>query len=173
MLQELIAKVKKYAKQDDGDCWRWVGAKQARGQTPAMSWQGKVGNVRRFILVEQGVPMNGYLATTSCGNADCVNPKHMKRITRRKLSESSAAAMDAAQKTLRAMRTAHGLRNSGKKSTKLTMELANSIRDDDRPQRIIAADYGITQHTVYSIKRNMIWRDYQITAANPFAQLMR
>lgn len=172
MLQELIAKIEKYAKHD-GECWRWIGAKQARGQTPAMSWQGKVGNVRRFILIEQGVPMKGYLATTSCGNADCVNQKHVTRTTRTKMSISSAAAMDAAKKALRAMRTADGLRNSSKKAMKLNMEQANAIREDDRPQRTIAADYGITQHTVYSIKRNMIWRDYQITAANPFAQLMR
>ena len=171
-LNELIQRIHKHVKQDI-DCWIWVGGTQARHQTPAMSWKGQVGNVRRFILIEHGVPMKGFFATNSCKNPLCVNPDHVKRTTRKLLSVEAAAAMDVAKKTLHAMRTSRALRNSSERSIKLTQELVNAIRADERPQRVIAAEYGIAQRTVYSVKHHKIWRDYQAVAANPFAQLMR
>ena len=153
----------------DGDCWRWIGARQSRGQTPCMTWNGKVGNVRRFILLERGVPMKGLLAWTSCGNQHCVNPAHAVPATRAVVSTASHAAMDEAARALRAMRTAHAVRARG---VKLSMEIADAIRDDERPQRTIAAEYGISQHTVQSIKAGLMWRKYT-AASNPFTQLMR
>lgn len=170
-MSALIEKVQQFAVLESCGCWRWTGAKQARGQTPCMQWQGKVGNVRRHILEDRGVNMKGYLAWTSCGNQDCVNPDHVVRTTRKAASAASAAAMDATACTLRAMRTAYAIRAS-KKSVKLSMEIAEAIRADDRPQRTIAAEYGVSQHTVHAIKKNIMWRDYT-AAQNPFSQLMR
>ena len=167
-MSALIEKIQRYAVQESCGCWRWVGARQPKGGTPAMQWEGKVGNVRRFILLDRGVNMKGYLAGTSCGNQSCVNPEHVIRTNRSKTSIDSAAKMDAAAKKLRAMRTAHAIRERG---CKLSMEQARAIRQDIRPQREIAADYGVTQHTIYSIKSGQMWREY--SATNPFAQLMR
>lgn len=168
-MSELIEKVQQYAVQESCGCWRWIGAKQANGGTPVMQWEGKAGNVRRFILIKRGVNMKGYLAGTSCGNQLCVNPDHVVRKTRTQVSAESAAAMDEAARALRAMRTAHSIRARG---VKLSMEIAEAIRDDSRPQRAIAAQYGVSQHTVQSIKKGVMWRKY-IAASNPFAQLMR
>lgn len=165
-VSELIEKIQRFAVQQECGCWRWIGAKQAAGNTPAMSWQGQVGNVRRFILVDQGIKMKGYLAGVSCGNLDCVNPEHVVRATRSKMSTQSAANMDAAKKTMRSMRIALAARSRAK----LSPEIAEAIRNDGRPQRAIAAEYGVTQHTVGSIKSGQMWRDYQ---PNPFAGLIR
>ena len=126
--------------------------------------------MRRHFLEARGVKMKGYLAWTSCRNPDCVNPAHVVRTTRTEASKASAAAMNAADRALRAMRTAHALRD--RKNVKLSMEIATAIREDDRPQRTIAAEYGVTQHTIYDIKRNAMWRDYSITN-NPFSMLAR
>ena len=168
-MSELIEKVKQFAVKESCGCWRWIGARQSKGQTPAMSWQGKCGNVRRFILLESGVPMGGYLASVSCGNQLCVNPAHVVRKTRAQVVIEAVASMDQGARTLRAMRTAHAIRARG---TRLSMEVADAIREDQRPQRTIAAQYGVSQRTVQSIKKGVMWRDYS-ASSNPFVQLMR
>lgn len=166
-MNALIERVQSSAVQD-GDCWRWIGARQTNGSTPVMQWQGKVGNVRRFILIDAGVAMGRMLAGVSCGNPECVNPAHVVKVSRRQVSQEAADAMDHTSKTLRAMRTAAAART--RRNNKLTEQGAASIRLDYRPQRMIAAEYGVTQHTVWAIKAGRMWREYR-ASANPFSAL--
>lgn len=152
----------------DGDCWRWIGARQTtRGGTPQIRWGGRTSSVRRFILLERGVDMQGFMASTSCGNPDCVNPAHVVRKTRAELVVESAAAMDAGARAVRSTRLSQAMRG---RVAKLSEEIAQAIREDGRSHRAIAAAYGISSHTVGSIKRGEMWRQH---GGNPFAQLMR
>ena len=38
-LEQLLIKVQGFCI-EDGDCWRWTGAKQSNGSTPSMQWNG-------------------------------------------------------------------------------------------------------------------------------------
>lgn len=44
------------------------------------------------------------------------------------------------------------------KRTKLLPSQVLAIRKDTRPQRVIAAEYGISQGQVSKIKRRYLWR---------------
>ena len=48
------------------------------------------------------------------------------------------------------------------------MEHANSIRLDDRPVTVIAAEIGLSHQVVSLIKNNRLWVDH----SSPFAGLM-
>lgn len=165
-MSALIDKVQRFSVHD-GDCWRWIGATQGCS-TPMMAWKGKVSSVRRFILLDRCVPMKGFLATVSCGNPLCVNPAHVVRTTRSKLSLEAAANMGADSRMSKRIKTSQQAR----KRAKLSMDIARAIRCDARPTRVIAAEYGVAQHTVQDIQAGNTWREYAATS-NPFAQLMR
>ncbi len=49
--------------------------------------------------------------------------------------------------------------NRNKRGVKLTMELANKIRQDDRPHHVIAVDYGVSRSNIGYVKRGKIWAD--------------
>ena len=74
-----------------------------------------------------------------CHNRACVNPAH--------LSEKSK--MDNNKDRIR----------DGSNGRKLTLTQARLIRTDPRSQRIIALEYGISQHAVWSIKNNHSWSE--------------
>lgn len=169
-LEELLLRVQQRVI-EDGDCWIWQGAKQANGSTPSMQWKGKVNSVRRFILMAKGQLVKGWMASTHCGNPHCVNPDHIAKVNRKTLSIRNAAEMDILTRTMRAKRTAEARREGGI-GIKLNPELAESIRNDSRPTRTIAAEYGVSQYAVCCVKTGRTWRNYASTN-NPFAQLMR
>jgi hypothetical protein len=42
---------------------------------------------------------------------------------------------------------------------KITREIARQIRHDERPNRILAAQYGVDKSLVSRIKTGKLWRD--------------
>jgi hypothetical protein len=165
-LDRLIEKIQGLAV-SDGDCWRWVGCFQS-GATPTMRWGEKVSSVRRFILVERGdvTERSKALAGVSCGHLWCVNPEHVVKSSRAKTSRMAAENMTYAKKLAKGLAISESIRDR----TKLSRQQARAIREDDRPQRLIAAEYGVHQYTVWAIKSGRMYRDY---VASPFSQLMR
>jgi hypothetical protein len=47
--------------------------------------------------------------------------------------------------------------NRNRRNTKLTEAQASAILDDPRSQRVIAAEYGVSQRAVWSIKHGIFW----------------
>lgn len=131
-----------------------------------MRWDGKVGAVRRFLAAELGLDLrSGRLATSKCGNWLCVHPEHVQTITRAKLSARIAKERSYGTNPVRMQKLAENARAR----SKLNIQIAQEIREAEGSQRAIAKKYGISQHTVNSIKRGKTWRDY----TNPFTQLMK
>lgn len=128
-----------------------------------MNYKGKVGPVRRHIVEDRGVPLQGKLATHSCGNQMCVNPDHVVLISRKRLQARLATETQYQVNTLRRKRLADKARTR----SKLTLDLALQIRDAEGTQRQIAVLFGVSQATVSAIKLGKTWRDY----TNPWTQL--
>jgi predicted XRE-type DNA-binding protein len=148
-----------------GDCWEWQGALQACGTTPMMRHKKKTISVRRLIMLEQGLDVQGKVATCTCSNPLCVNPEHLELTTRKRLSKRLAVQLSHSFTRLRKAQISTTVRLRGK----LTAQIADEIRLASGKQREIAARYSISQSTVSVIKRGLTWRDYQ----NPFAQLIK
>jgi hypothetical protein len=147
-----------------GDCWEWQGAMQSRSPVPTMNFEGKVKPVRRHLAEAMDLPVQGKLATYKCGNPLCVHPDHLMVITRKKLQQRIAKEFKHHSNPLRLKK----LSDRARAHSKLTVELAQAIRDAEGKQRDIAAQFGVTQATVSVIKRGVTWRDY----TNPFTQLL-
>lgn len=147
-----------------GDCWEWTGALQQCGSTPTMRYQQKTISVRRLLMLERGLDVQGKVATCTCGNPLCVNPAHLELITRKKLTKRVAAQLRRTVSMLRKAQISQAVRQR----SKLNAALAEEIRQAEGKQRDIAKRYGVSQSTVCSIKRAYTWRDYY----NPFEQLI-
>jgi hypothetical protein len=146
-----------------GDCWEWQAAKQKNSGVPVIRYEGRHYCARRAIAKELGHNLEGKIVTQTCGNKACVNPDHIKVMTKSALQKRTNSQTVYYQSITRRQKCSAARR----KSAKLTPEKAEAIRNDPRPQRVIAEEYGITQPTVSSIKRQRMWRDY----TSPFTQL--
>lgn len=159
----LIEMIKKHVV-EEGDCWNWTGATQAGGCTPTMRWDGKIGAVRRFILLERGLNQPAMLATYSCSNAMCVHPEHTTWAIRRTVQRRTVTELSYHSDVLRRKKLADKARAKGK----LNDDLVAQIREAEGPQHKIGKSFGISQTTVSRIKRGETWRAY---GGNPFAGL--
>jgi DNA-binding Xre family transcriptional regulator len=178
LFTNLIEAVQASAVEDqDSGCWNWKGGLQsgARDSVPVMRWRGKVNSVRRFLAMEKyggshetHLKSRKFVATYSCGNPDCVNPEHVVISTRRLLQQRTAESSDWNLCPMLQKRRSDIAR---KNFAVLDQGRAEQIRLDERPQKQIAADYGVSQATVSSIKRGRTWKNYDST--NPFRGLMK
>lgn len=114
-------------------CWIWT-ATNASGRYGLISSGGKWHLAHRvsYILNVGDIPA-GMCVLHRCDNPKCVNPSHLF------LGTHADNMLDMAQKG----RARH---------TKLSVEQAKQIFRDTRSQRIIAADFGVSQRTVSVIK---------------------
>jgi hypothetical protein len=149
---------------EDGECWNWTGALQSCGSTPTMRWQDKIQAVRRLILLERGHAPNKMVATYTCGNSACVHPDHVAWAKRQVVQRRTTLEQGHQHDMLRRKKLADNARQRGK----LTLELAEQVRQAEGNQYEIAARFGVSQATVSSIKLGKTWRTY---GANPFAGL--
>ena len=147
----------------DGECWEWHGCMQ--GAVPMMKHDGKVANVRRWVLLERGWPMTGFIATYNCGNPRCVNPEHTARSTRTQMNRRIMADMNSATNALRSKRIAEAKRET---QAKLSRESVEQIRASDDRHEDLAARYGVSKSLIGRVRRGEVWRTF---FASPFAGL--
>lgn len=147
----------------EGDCWEWRGC--MNGQIPIMKHDGKVANVRRLVLIDRGVPMNGFIATYTCGNPMCVNPEHTARSSRAQMNRRIMADMNTATNTLRIKRIAEVKRRT---DAKLSLDDVEQIRASGDTHQHLAARFGISKSIIGRIKRGEMWRTF---SACPFSGL--
>lgn len=132
------------------DCWLWTGpifrhrgcygcftmrrAGYVQARAHRVSWELHQGPLRP----EQHV-------LHSCDNPLCVNPNHLF------LGDQSSNMKDKVAKNRQNRGHTHGRR-------KLTESQAIAIRDDKRPQSVIAKEYGISVATVSNIQCGYSWK---------------
>lgn len=96
-------------------------------------------------LAHGPAPSPDHQAAHSCGDRRCVNPRHLRWAT---VKENAAD------------RIVHGTHLEGETAgrAKLTNRQAGAIRSDNRPSRVIAAEYGVSRGCINFIKRGVTYR---------------
>lgn len=161
-MNQLLAHIQSRT-EEIGDCWEWQGAVQVRSRTPVMRYQKRHQCVRRWVAEAMGHNIEGKVVTYKCGNHLCCNPEHLQVMTKTALQKRTNKHHIRYMSMTRRQRVAAARRATAK----LKLEQVQAIREDPRPQREIAREYGISQPTVSAIKRGEMWRDY----TNPFIHL--
>ena len=114
----------------------------------------QVNNIRypahRYILMQVD-PRNNYEhldashAPVICHNKLCINPQHLRWATRKE--NLADMILDGTQQI-----------GSANPLSKLTSEQVLAIREDERPQSIIAEEYGVEQTNISHIKLRKSWK---------------
>lgn len=125
-------------------CWVWERALNNMGygvvKAGGRMWLAhRLSFTLYFRPIEQGENI-----LHRCDNPMCINPEHL----------SAGTQMDNIRDMYRKERAAVGERHG---SSKLTEDDIRAIRSDVRSQRIIAADYSVTQRAISMIKRRERW----------------
>lgn len=144
---------KKWMPVTESGCWLWVGSLTDKGY-------GRIRTGSKYSLAHRvswslangDIPAgHGYHGTCvlhRCDTPACVNPDHLF------LGTQSENARDCSAKgrwgKARTAGDAHPM-------AKLTQEEASEILTDERTQRAIAKEYGVSQATISNIKRLKAW----------------
>jgi hypothetical protein len=164
-LAEMMEFVEQRCTRDDNGClvWRY----SCRDGVPQANWKTEDGkkttlNVRRALWesLKGKKPRKSYVIVCTCGTDFCVEPKHLKEISRSQLQSGKPKS--------EAHRLAIAKAARNKKNTKLSPEAVKEIRESDERVIVLAKRFGVTVSHVYGIKANRWCRD---TDGNPFAQL--
>lgn len=148
-----------------GDCWEWRGATQSKSTTPMLHWNGTVISTRRVIAMQRGDDVKGKVATYRCGNPACVNPEHVIVTTRQRVQKRSVKELRYNLDPTRNKKLADLMRA---KRAKITMEIAQQIREAEGSQKVIGERFGVSQSTVSAIQRGETWKTY----SSPWAGLI-
>jgi hypothetical protein len=156
--------------EEDADCLLWQNAINEHGQ-PKCTFHHPDGtrstkNLRRVVWnLHSEKPLKPRLfVQMTCENKHCLNPDHMRAITKSVMVAQTWKNMATrVNKVLAVQRTTRALRG------KLDMEKARYIRSTDRPAKELAAEFGVSQTVIHLVRRNAAWKEL---GASPFAGLM-
>lgn len=149
-------------------CWLWSGSR-TRQSLPTVA--RLVGDKKQTISARRWMYLaaNGGALTakqgveTTCGEPLCLNPAHLKKVSRSKLVAGTWRQPD-----VRAARSAASAKSwDGRR--KLNMAQVSEIRGTDTPSKQLADQLGVTSAHINYIRRGEAYRD----RTNPFAGLMR
>lgn len=148
-LASLKRRMAKYSRVTESGCVEWTGH-TTRGYGYIAFWLGDRAKYLRAHRVAYALhhglhPVFEGVIRHSCDSPACVNPAHLALGTQ---------ADNMTDKTLK------GRNQFGSRCTyaKLDEDKVQAIRRDERPQSVIAEDYGLVQQTVSDIKRRRIWK---------------
>lgn len=152
-------------------CWHWSGSRNRNG-IPTLS--RIIDGVRRCISGRRWVYQmdtgrqlhRSDMLITTCEMADCLNPAHLKRVTRSTIQRRTNARDPGLQMRRGiAIKAAWNRKGQG---FKLTQEKADYARDPSRPAKEVAAELECSVTLVNYIRAGKVWKQ----ARNPFAGLL-
>lgn len=145
-------------------CLEWTGPLNKGTPVSRVPGCRELIAVRRLVLLELGPIREGMLASTTCGNPLCVNPHHVKAMTRTQVQKKTAAKNGYHKNPVRAAKIAM----KAKARRILTDEQAHMVRIDPRPLRTVAEELGVNFSVVQMIRAGRTYKN-----GNPFAGLFR
>ena len=149
-----------YKQDEKTGCWIWQGKSRSGtcGLYGRIRVNGRNVAAHRFsweLHNRKSIPEKMFVLHT-CDNPSCVNPNHLFLGTHQdNMDDKVAKNRQAKGDDFKNRKPAIGERNG---LAKLTKEKAMNIFLDDRPQRTIAKEHGISQTAVFHIKSKRAWR---------------
>jgi hypothetical protein len=141
-------RLKHYSDPGENGCINFTGARSRFGHGE-LGFKGKKYRAHRLSYETHiGTIPDGLVVCHRCDNPACINPKHLFLGTQ--ADNLADARQKGRMKTPNPRGERHGL-------SKLTSSDIIKIRADRRPQRAIAADYGVAQSTIKNIKIGRTW----------------
>jgi hypothetical protein len=160
--------------EEEGECWNWRAAYRSK-RWPTIAFRrdwgsgapsNKVFYVRHIAYFHKygKAPDLGLFRALvpSCGNHQCINPDHLKIVSRKTVVRMMVAAGHMS-KVGRRQKVAQARRLVSKLSDEAVVE----IRQSEDVARVVAEKHGISAAYVYMIRRGECRKDY----SNPFAGL--
>lgn len=135
------------------DCWPWLGRPCHEFGYGGFYLDGRSTSAHRasYILNKGPIP-RGLCVCHSCDNPGCVNPEHLFA------GPQLANVRDMDAKGRRKIGGATKLVGSLHPRSKLVAEQVLQIRADTRPGRLVAAEFGVSQSLVQSIRNGRTWK---------------
>jgi len=127
-------------------CWLWTATKDEKGYGFFYSGKRQERAHRVAYQLYVGEIPEGLQVLHRCDVPSCVNPDHHFLGT----NADNIADREVKGRGVRLKGESHGC-------SKLTEDAIKRIRADTRRQRDIAADYGVSQHTIWQVKHRKIW----------------
>jgi len=138
---------KRFIPVTESGCWIWESYSHQAGYG-LIKYHGTMIRAHRLsYLIHIGAIPENMLICHSCDIPACVNPAHLFL---GRPAENTADMFKKDRFPIRKGADHHG--------AKLTDEKVIAIRKDSRPQKEIAADYGVIKQTISDIKLRKIWR---------------
>jgi hypothetical protein len=152
-----------YMPEPNTGCWLWLGCERGSNGYGGIKVGNKAVAAHRFSYEQfiGSIPQN-MVVCHRCDTPACVNPAHL----------FVGTIQDNEDDKKRKNRHSHGekhrkslahVKRWGEFSptAKLTMKQVIQIRADNRPQRVVARDHGVSQTTIHNIRSNITWRNYR------------
>jgi hypothetical protein len=140
-------------------CWLWRGRPQGSNGYGRIKHNGVAMQAHRFSwLIHHGEIPPRMLVRHKCDTPLCVNPSHLLLGSAQENSDdklSRGRQYKGAQASAARRLTAQ--RGISHPRAKLTDVQVLAIRKDKRPQRFVAADYGVSQCLVHNIVSRKAW----------------
>lgn len=148
-IESAKSRFQKYASPEPNTgCWLWSGGSN-NGRYGHLRIGSKFVSAHRYSwLIHRGEIGRGQVICHHCDVPMCVNPDHLFVGTQ---------ADNVADMTAKGRRASFSGSANGR--AKLTKEQAASIRSDDRVNRVIARDYGVSFSLIWHIKKGRIWNE--------------
>lgn len=143
---EKLALLLRRSAKGEGGCLIWQGCCSGNGY-PAVGYQGRQWGAHRLVwaLTRGVIPDAEIHICHTCDNPKCINPEHLFAGTCRENMKDKVSKG----------RQAYGVRNG---RAKLSESQVQEIIRDDRPKRVIAREYGVSDTMIRYIKSGKSWR---------------
>lgn len=148
-----------YIPEPNSGCWLWLGVAQGSNGYGRINVDGRGWSAHRYAwTIHRGAIPSDALVLHRCDNPACVNPSHLFLGSSQDNSDDKKRkGRDFRGEKASALRKATAPRGESCYLSKLTEKQVRQIREDLRPQRMIAADFGTSQQAVHYIKTRKTW----------------
>lgn len=137
-----------------GECWEWQAGISKATKVPIFCLKHTSVTARKFIMAANGHDTDGKYVVYTCGNRVCVNPDHLKVLTKKQhmvhMGKHVGIGVTRSHKIAKAKRAAVG---------KITMEQAREIRASSATCKQLSEQYGLSPSRISVIKRGRGWSE--------------
>ena len=133
---------------EDADCMLWHGRRD-RANHPKI---GGLSARRVTWKLANGEIPKKRVVTVTCQNSMCLNPAHLALTTKAAVIRKTSSRLDV---NLR--KKASGRRFARAQLSKITMDIARSIRASDRTAAELAQELGVSPSLIYKVRSNRSW----------------